>query len=319
MPCLLHIFSLLSFDVSLTPRSAFGGRVFWSVYFGLILAFQIITAFQTYWLGRWARAYSTVDDWRDVRVSYYLGLYVAYVLISLASLGASAAIYFLGAIKASRVIHRKLINHIFGAHMWFLDSTPVGRIISRFTKDMKAIDGSVVEVSYACQVAPRPLRLADVLGCRGLVLWPPRPLRHRGHASTRLCHPCHCELALLSSVVIDVQVIGIMGALLGELYMHAQLSVKREQSNAKSPLFSYLSAAVQGVVSIRAYGAQAYVLVPCTENVAEMGQQGHGRSKEEGGQAHSGGTHCECIPASSWISADASAVVRETYPAGRTH
>jgi ABC-type multidrug transport system fused ATPase/permease subunit len=48
----------------------------------------------------------------------------------------------------------------------------------------------------------------------------------------------------------------VVGGILGELYIHGQLSVKREMSNAKSPLFSHFAAAVNGIVSIRAYGAQ---------------------------------------------------------------
>lgn len=61
------------------------------------------------------------------------------------------------------------------------------------------------------------------------------------------------------------------------MYIHGQLSVKvnpklfdlnnskltrvsqREMSNAKSPLFSHFSAAFNGIVSIRAYGAQQKV------------------------------------------------------------
>lgn len=50
--------------------------------------------------------------------------------------------------------------------------------------------------------------------------------------------------------------IGVIGGFLGELYIHSQLAVKREMSNAKSPLFSHFSAAINGIVSIRAYGAQ---------------------------------------------------------------
>jgi ABC-type multidrug transport system fused ATPase/permease subunit len=59
-----------------------------------------------------------------------------------------------------------------------------------------------------------------------------------------------CELISIS------QAIGVLGGILGELYMHGQLSVKREMSNAKSPLFSHFAAAVNGIVSIRAYGAE---------------------------------------------------------------
>jgi len=53
-----------------------------------------------------------------------------------------------------------------------------------------------------------------------------------------------------------MQIIGVLGAFIGELYIRGQLSVKREMSNAKSPLFSHFAAAISGIVSVRAYGAQ---------------------------------------------------------------
>jgi hypothetical protein len=50
--------------------------------------------------------------------------------------------------------------------------------------------------------------------------------------------------------------IAVLGGLLGQVYMKAQLSVKREMSNAKAPVVGILNGAISGLVSIRAYGAQ---------------------------------------------------------------
>jgi ABC-type multidrug transport system fused ATPase/permease subunit len=52
--------------------------------------------------------------------------------------------------------------------------------------------------------------------------------------------------------------ITVLGAWLGHIYIRAQLSVKREQANAKSPVLAHFSAAISGLTSIRAYGAQAW-------------------------------------------------------------
>ncbi len=65
---------------------------------------------------------------------------------------------------------------------------------------------------------------------------------------------------------------GVVGGWLGHLYMKAQLSVKRELSNAKSPVLGHIGAAIAGLgkcksvhqvaystalsVSIRAYGSE---------------------------------------------------------------
>jgi hypothetical protein len=41
--------------------------------------------------------------------------------------------------------------------------------------------------------------------------------------------------------------IGALGSWLGNIYIKAQLSVKREMSNARSPVFSHFNAAIAGL------------------------------------------------------------------------
>lgn len=55
----------------------------------------------------------------------------------------SFTVYLFGSIRASRLIHDKLVTSILGTTLRWLDTTPVGRIISRFTMDMRAVDGPV--------------------------------------------------------------------------------------------------------------------------------------------------------------------------------
>ena len=204
----------------------FGGPFFWVIYFGLLIAGQGVSVFQTWWLGIWAKAYDE-HDWKDVSIPYYLGLYTVWVVIGIIFLAASEMVFYWGAMKACRQIHQKLVDTIFGAYVRFLDTTPVGRIISRFTKDMKAVDGNFTEIS------------ANVFD-----------------TSVSMFLKFFIVIVVVPFFAIPGVTIGFVGAVLGELYIRGQLSVKREMSNAKSPLFSHFSAAVNGIVSIRAYGAQ---------------------------------------------------------------
>jgi ABC-type multidrug transport system fused ATPase/permease subunit len=56
--------------------------------------------------------------------------------------------------------------------------------------------------------------------------------------------------------IIPGLLIGIVGGMMGQLYIKAQVSVKREQSNAKSPVLAEVNGAFDGLASIRAFGAQ---------------------------------------------------------------
>jgi hypothetical protein len=47
--------------------------------------------------------------------------------------------------------------------------------------------------------------------------------------------------------VIPGLAVGALGARLGNIYIKAQLSVKREMSNARSPVFSHFNAAIAGL------------------------------------------------------------------------
>lgn len=127
--------------------SNFGGPIFWITYFALLVAAQILTAFQTWWLGRWARAYDEATPNHPVSAVYWLTLYIVFVVIGLLCLAGAAILYYIGAIKASRNIHQKLVDRIFGSYTRFLDTTPVGRIISRFSKDMKNVDTSFTDTA----------------------------------------------------------------------------------------------------------------------------------------------------------------------------
>lgn len=208
--------------------SEFGGPTFWVLYLGLLLAGAGLNAFQTYWLGQWAKAY---DEPGTVSIPYFLGLYAVWVVVGVIALGGGWALFFIGAIKASRNMHQKLVKRIFGAYARFLDTTPIGRILGRFSRDFKALDGGFIDTSA---------QLADM--------------------TISLLIKLVTVLAFVPIFTLPAVVIGGVGAAIGEIYIHGQLSVKREMSNAKSPLFSHFSACVNGIVSIRAFGAQDKML-----------------------------------------------------------
>ncbi|KAI8986290.1 P-loop containing nucleoside triphosphate hydrolase protein [Trametes punicea] len=68
----------------------------------------------------------------------------------------------------------------------------------------------------------------------------------------------HIFLCLMKVFLFTIPgaIVVVAGAWCGQVYMKAQLSVKREMSNARAPVLGHFGAAIAGVTSIRAYGAQ---------------------------------------------------------------
>lgn len=46
-------------------------------------------------------------------------------------------------IKATKILHNKLLDSILRGHIRFFDTTPIGRIVNRFTKDIEATEDSI--------------------------------------------------------------------------------------------------------------------------------------------------------------------------------
>ncbi|VDC06819.1 unnamed protein product [Peniophora sp. CBMAI 1063] len=209
--------------------SALGGShsmSFWTTFIGLLAIAQVLAAGTTWELGYWAEQY-TLHDARDVSVPLYLGLFTVLLLASLLAQSSSSVIFVFGLIRAARHIHAQLIEAILGTTLRVLDVTPTSRFLARCTQDIRAVDGDVAqEFRVLLDIASQMLvKLIAIM----------------------LVTPA----ALLPSFCLFV-----LGGYLGNVYMSGQLSVKREMSNARAPVLGHFSAAVAGLPSIRAYGAQ---------------------------------------------------------------
>jgi len=95
---------------------------------------------QSWWLGHWGRAYLGHSP-SEVDVPFYLTTYGVIVVSGMIVYSAGFAVYVFGSIRASRKIHNMLLDAILGTTLRWLDSTPIGRIVSRFTQDIRNVDG----------------------------------------------------------------------------------------------------------------------------------------------------------------------------------
>lgn len=113
---------------------------FAAVYFGFILSASNSLATAS-WISYWTgdAAYDKHSQ------AFYLGIYFMFAV----SLGLFTFLraYFLASfgVQASETLHKNLLNSILRAPQSFFDTTPLGRIISRFSKDLYQIDLELVD------------------------------------------------------------------------------------------------------------------------------------------------------------------------------
>ncbi|KXN82428.1 ATP-binding cassette transporter abc4 [Leucoagaricus sp. SymC.cos] len=209
--------------------SALGGShpvlFFFAYSFGLLLADSGLMA-QTYLLGYWGSQY-TESDPSEINPFYYLSGYCLILIALIIAVVCSNLLYLHGVVRACVSIHKQLVNAILSTTFRWLDETPTSRIITRCTQDIRAVDGPIAQWTLT-------LTEFSITTTTKLVV-----------------------IVLFSPVFLFPAIfVASVGAKMANYYLKAQLSVKREMSNAKAPLLAHFGAAIAGLTSIRAYGAQ---------------------------------------------------------------
>jgi ATP-binding cassette, subfamily C (CFTR/MRP), member 1 len=126
----------VSFDVYKKYMKAGGGYMkFGLVYFGFVLT-VINTVSNTAWISIW----TSDANYERNSEGFYLGIFFSLTIaLGIITFLRAFLLVRFGA-KASEVLHRDLLKSVLRAPQSFFDTTPLGRIISRFSKDLYAID-----------------------------------------------------------------------------------------------------------------------------------------------------------------------------------
>ncbi|KAG0673397.1 hypothetical protein C6P42_002747 [Pichia californica] len=101
--------------------------------------------FSNIWLSFWSsRRYEHRTD------GFYIGIYVMVtIMFVLCAIWQFCTIVFITN-RSSKILNIKSLNNIMHAPMAFFDTTPMGRIINRFTKDTDVLDNEIAEQARLC-------------------------------------------------------------------------------------------------------------------------------------------------------------------------
>uniref|UniRef100_A0A3P8P716 ATP-binding cassette, sub-family C (CFTR/MRP), member 2 n=1 Tax=Astatotilapia calliptera TaxID=8154 RepID=A0A3P8P716_ASTCA len=184
---------------------------------------------QNLWLSDWTsdsvEYYNmTYPSWkRDTRVGVFGALGVAQ------GNRRSLFLFFISnaSIDASRILHSRLLNNILRVPMVFFDTTPIGRVINRFAKDIFTIDEAIPASLRSCLLC-----LMSVLGTVFVI----------------------CMATPFFAIVIIP--LALIYFFVQRFYIAASRQLRRLDSVSRSPIYSHFGETVSGLSVIRAYKHQ---------------------------------------------------------------
>ncbi|KDO34469.1 hypothetical protein SPRG_00533 [Saprolegnia parasitica CBS 223.65] len=184
---------------------------------------QVVNLASTFWLSYWSeQAGSSQSD-----QMYYFWIFTALNVGYTASVFVRILTLYLAGLRGSKVLFQQLLTQVLRAPTSFFDTTPLGRIVNRLSKDVYAIDESI------------PSTWGMLFGTIFSVL------------------------TTIATVVYVTPYFTLVLLPLGALYYVSQRyfvktsrELQRLDSISRSPVYALFTETLEGIATIRAFGAE---------------------------------------------------------------
>ncbi|XP_023294641.2 multidrug resistance-associated protein 1 isoform X2 [Lucilia cuprina] len=193
----------------------------------LILNF-VFQAFQigsNLWLTKWSNDKLVSNDTglRDM----YLGVYGAFGFGQVATSYFATLAIGLGCVYCSRDMHFIMLHYVFRWPMELFDTTPLGRIVNRFSKDIDTVDNVL------------PLNMRVVLT--------------QAYSVLATIVVISMTTPIFMAVIVPIAFLYYFAQ---RFYVATSRQLMRLESVSRSPIYSHFGETVTGVSTIRAYSVQ---------------------------------------------------------------
>lgn len=199
----------------------FGYIFFYVLFYSIMVASEVG---MNYLLKYWSDM--NLEEGHNVDTVFYVTLYTAIGI-------AGAVCYFLGsliiwkysAIEGSKYFHDKMFTNVLRSPMSFFETTPIGRILNRFTEDISTIDQVIMwQWVFLVDLTMHTVALFGVI------------------------------IVNLPIMIVVIVILAIVYNSIRGHFIPAAREVKRLRSAFRSPILSNLQESVHGLETIRAYG-----------------------------------------------------------------
>ncbi|KAK2578493.1 hypothetical protein KPH14_002054 [Odynerus spinipes] len=168
----------------------------------------------------------TDDSAERIETSYiyiYTGIVVGVFIIGITR----SLIFYKMCMLCSQRLHDMAFSALIRTAMRFFDTNPSGRILNRFSKDMGAID--------------------ELL---------PKALLDSGQFCMLMFGSLIVTCIVNPMFLIPIVFLGVLFYWIRKVYLKTSKNIKRLEGMTRSPVFTHLNATLNGLPTIRAYGAQ---------------------------------------------------------------
>ncbi|KAH8915903.1 ABC transporter [Atractiella rhizophila] len=184
-----------------------------------LISFQASAVLSNYWLVWWQG-----DQFNQSR-GFYLGVYASLGVIQTIFAFAMGSCGVLVGFSASKWLHREAIKRVMRSPQSFFDTTPLGRILNRFSKDTDVVDNTLNDSTRM------------VLNTFGSILG----------AVVIIC-------IVLPWFLLPVAVIFTVYGFAARFYRSSAREIKRLDNLLRSSLYAHFSESLSGMATIQAYG-----------------------------------------------------------------
>ena len=191
----------------------------------------------TYWITWWTSdtfGPSNETQYRDMYLGVYGGLGIAQSIVVMSY----TAILAITTLNASKVLHKKMLIRVLQSPMSFFDTTPLGRIVNRFAKDVDVCD----------QTLPQNLRswLSQFANFIATII---------------------TIMTVIPIFIVVIIPVAVVFFFVQSFYVNTSRQLKRLESVSRSPIYSHFGESITGASTIRAFQKEKEFMLQSEDKV----------------------------------------------------
>ncbi|XP_061700381.1 multidrug resistance-associated protein 4 isoform X1 [Syngnathoides biaculeatus] len=198
---------------------------------------QVAYIVHDWWLAYWAEEQGKLDTnstvghnvtvYKELDLEFYLGIYGGLTAATIVFGFVRTLLMFNMLVRSTQALHNSMFAAILRTHAHFFDVNPIGRVLNRFSKDIGQLDSLM------------PWTLVDFI-----------------QVSLQILGVVAVAAGVIPWILLPVLPLLIVFLFLRRYFLQTSRDIKRLEATTRSPVFSHLSSSLQGLWTIRAFGAE---------------------------------------------------------------